>query len=288
MIRPAVTGSKLGLECERSKARTGSIIKDILKQLNTADVVIADLTDMNPNVFYELGVRHTLQNRTILITQNMDHVPFDLKPYGVIKYLNNGEGFNDFKIRIREILRHIYGEPDRPDNPVADFLIDRSILLSSQEKLVTTKKLTALLAEFSQNISTIDSLSGQIENNLELRKQDAQCKILIARLGNECTKLILTTGYISLSDDTLQLIQHTNTRISSINNMLDCCMQENLQSRAEKAIIPHLLSVKNSLIELLKKMSKIRKDYITDNYKEPYASTILLSDKNHYQFIEST
>ncbi|GAI24788.1 unnamed protein product [marine sediment metagenome] len=66
MIRPAVTGSRLSFTCERAKPRTGSFIRDILNELNTADVVIADLTDMNPNVYYELGVRHTLRNRTIL------------------------------------------------------------------------------------------------------------------------------------------------------------------------------------------------------------------------------
>ena len=54
MIKPAVTGSKLGFICERSRPRTGNLIRDILNELNRADVVIADLTDMNPNVFYEL------------------------------------------------------------------------------------------------------------------------------------------------------------------------------------------------------------------------------------------
>jgi len=56
MIKPAITGSKLGFTCERAKPRTGNLIRDILTKLNVADVVIADLTDRNPNVFYELGV----------------------------------------------------------------------------------------------------------------------------------------------------------------------------------------------------------------------------------------
>ena len=79
MIKPAITGSKLGFECERAKPRTGNFIRDILDGLNRADVVIADLTDRNPNVCYELGIRHTLKNRTILIAQNIDNVPSDLQ-----------------------------------------------------------------------------------------------------------------------------------------------------------------------------------------------------------------
>ena len=37
-------------------------------------MVLADLTDWNPNVFYELGVRHAMTNRTILVTQNLEEV----------------------------------------------------------------------------------------------------------------------------------------------------------------------------------------------------------------------
>ncbi len=58
---PAIAESRLGYECKRSSIRPGAFIKDILTQLNEADIVLADLTDMNPNVFYELGVRHTLK-----------------------------------------------------------------------------------------------------------------------------------------------------------------------------------------------------------------------------------
>ena len=117
VFKPAITGSRLGYECERSKIRTGAFIKDILTKLNQADVVLADLTDMNPNVFYELGVRHTLSNRTILVSEKMDFVPSDLKPYGVIIYDTTPQGVEDFKTKIRKILRDLRDDPDRADNP---------------------------------------------------------------------------------------------------------------------------------------------------------------------------
>jgi hypothetical protein len=65
--------------------------------LNQADVVLADLTDMNPNVFYELGVRHTLKNRTILVSQSWDDVPSDLRQYGVIIYNTTPKGVTEYK-----------------------------------------------------------------------------------------------------------------------------------------------------------------------------------------------
>jgi hypothetical protein len=73
IIRPAVDDLRIDGEpvfrCVRADfvTKTGSITRDLLGRLYRADTVIADLTDLNPNVFYELGVRHTLRARTILM-----------------------------------------------------------------------------------------------------------------------------------------------------------------------------------------------------------------------------
>src|ERR1035437_2086613 len=69
--------------------RGGAITKDILLALAQADLVVADLTDLNPNVFYELGVRHSLRGKgTVLIVDEVrtPDVPFDLGAYRVIKF----------------------------------------------------------------------------------------------------------------------------------------------------------------------------------------------------------
>ena len=79
-LKPAVEQAGLGYICKRSEARRGNVIADILQDLREAHVVIADLTDRNPNVYYELAVRHALQPRTILITRSRAQVPFDLIP----------------------------------------------------------------------------------------------------------------------------------------------------------------------------------------------------------------
>ena len=79
IIQPAVEDCGLGHECGRYEFRRANIIKDILQELNSAHVVIADLTDGNSNVLWELGVRHTLSKRTILIAQDKKFLPSDLK-----------------------------------------------------------------------------------------------------------------------------------------------------------------------------------------------------------------
>ena len=109
LIAPAITGSGLGYDCERSSILGGPFIKDILTNLFAADVVVADLTDRNPNVFYELGVRHTLRNRTILITQCLAHIPSDLAGYGAIEYNPEIQGSTTFKKDMKRLLREATG-----------------------------------------------------------------------------------------------------------------------------------------------------------------------------------
>ena len=63
-----------------------NIMQDIVTRIEQSHLIVADLTDNNPNVFYELGVAHTLGRPVILLAQNMDDVPFDLRAYRVLIY----------------------------------------------------------------------------------------------------------------------------------------------------------------------------------------------------------
>ncbi len=124
VIKPAVEGAtELGYECRRSTATRGNLVRGILEDLQSAHVVVADLTDRNANVFYELGVRHTLTDRTILIAQSKDDIPFDLQSYAYHVYdWRTEKGREGFSERLRELLKNVDQQPTRPDNPVSDFL----------------------------------------------------------------------------------------------------------------------------------------------------------------------
>jgi hypothetical protein len=55
------------------------ILDHIFNQINKADVIVADLTGRNPNVFYEVGYAHALGKTVLPLTQKADDIPFDLK-----------------------------------------------------------------------------------------------------------------------------------------------------------------------------------------------------------------
>jgi len=63
-----------------------SILQDIISSIVSCDLIVADLTGANPNVFYELGLAHGLKKPVILLTQDLSDIPFDLKPYRVLRY----------------------------------------------------------------------------------------------------------------------------------------------------------------------------------------------------------
>lgn len=291
IIKPAVEESGLGYECERSVAARENIIKGILDALNQANVVIADLTDNNPNVFYELGVRHTLTNRTILIAQGEEHIPFDLKPYPVAFYSESPAKITEFKADIKKKLKDIETNPERADNPVADFLQLRNIILLAYEKKENLKKLSALISEISFNIRTIDDLIDLVKSNRQARKADkkADKKVLYptVRFSHSCLDLLLSSSYVMLSEEFQSNVRWMSDIVVMLNSWLVLWADERFEEETEEKFEQELPGLKDSWIEILSNISEFRTDYTEENYIEPAAPIICLAKQEHEQYLKS-
>lgn len=77
-----------GAYCERVDEQifVENILERVYNQIAKADIIVSEMTGRNPNVFYETGYAHALNKRVILLTQNADDIPFDLKHYPHIVY----------------------------------------------------------------------------------------------------------------------------------------------------------------------------------------------------------
>lgn len=77
-----------GAYCERVDEQhfRESILQRIYNQIAKADVVVADMSGKNPNVFYEVGYAHALGKDVILLTQKAEDIPFDLKHHHHVVY----------------------------------------------------------------------------------------------------------------------------------------------------------------------------------------------------------
>lgn len=91
--------SNINMQCYRVDDlwNNSTIIQEIFELIYRSSIVIVDFTGKNSNVFYEVGIAHTLDKNVIPITQNMDDIPFDLRHHKVLKYLNNNEGLQELK-----------------------------------------------------------------------------------------------------------------------------------------------------------------------------------------------
>ncbi|HZG24016.1 MAG TPA: tetratricopeptide repeat-containing protein, partial [Chitinophagaceae bacterium] len=87
LIQPALKKAGIAGSTTAAIMEQGNIREDMFSLLLTADLVVADLSIHNANVFYELGIRHALRDkRTFLIRCSMDEIPFDLKTDRYLSY----------------------------------------------------------------------------------------------------------------------------------------------------------------------------------------------------------
>jgi hypothetical protein len=100
IIQPAC--SNFGITPVRSDqiATPGEITDQVFRHLRDDDVVIADVTGGNPNVMYELGLRHTVDKPTIQIGET-ERLPFDIHAIRTIRFQRTETGL----VEAREALR---------------------------------------------------------------------------------------------------------------------------------------------------------------------------------------
>jgi nucleoside 2-deoxyribosyltransferase len=98
----------LGWECQRADEmiHNRDIMCQVCQGIRQARFIIADLTDRNANVFYELGMAHALEKDVILLAQDVGDVPFDLRQMNIVEYATT----LPLRQRLTETLGTLMGE----------------------------------------------------------------------------------------------------------------------------------------------------------------------------------
>jgi hypothetical protein len=165
------TISNLGYEVKRADdyQKSGSITKEIILHLAQSDLVIADLTSLNANVFYELGVRHALRGTgTIMILDEKETtIPFDITTYRVIKFRSDMEGIGTLSTELHSyVIDFEAGTTDSRDSLVHDHLpsLPKDVLSAAdgtqegelrKQFQVLKKQLQAYIDKYGQHSSEI-------------------------------------------------------------------------------------------------------------------------------------
>jgi len=147
-----------------------NILKDIVKSIFSADLVIADLTSLNPNVFYELGLAHSFNKDVILLTQDVDELPFDLRSYRVLPYSMHFKEFTEKMNSLKRIVDETIGGTCLYSNPVSDFVEIDSIASPRNGSYEINQQSTEIKPQLedvneNQDIGYLDAIT-EIETSL--------------------------------------------------------------------------------------------------------------------------
>lgn len=142
---------------EVDRAMPGSITKRIIQSLANSDIVIADITGRNPNVFLELGIRYALcPSNTILLRQEVAEIPFDISNFKVISY----DKFKpeDASIKIAEYIVNSQNNINI-DSPVFDAIEKLEVYgegIKSTNLLTNESSITMRWSEIMERINSLN------------------------------------------------------------------------------------------------------------------------------------
>jgi hypothetical protein len=123
LIKEAILKANPYLEVVRADdvSGPGVISTDILTRIMHSNIVVADVTFPNPNVFYELGLRHVCKPGTIIIRdKHGPSIPFDIAHLRYIEYENTPTGLKALSERLKQYFDFLDKNPDKPDNQLLE------------------------------------------------------------------------------------------------------------------------------------------------------------------------
>ena len=144
-----------------------SITNTIVEYLNTADLVIADLSDHNPNAFYEIGYRSALKKPIIHLKNKETSIPFDISSIRTFDYdLTDLDAVEELKQRLNQTI--------------ATFNFDSSIN-ENNENSDNDYINSQVLQELFKIHDGIEEIKKQISNN---RSDTAAVSVLADKLAD--------------------------------------------------------------------------------------------------------
>ncbi len=134
----------------------GSISDQIIQEIYSSDLVIANLTDLNPNVMYELAFRHACGKTVIHICDDKTDLPFDIKMQRTIFYSNDIMGAYELKSKLISMLNSIGNSTDDKKNPIYNGLKMYGIneLIQNPETTDFQKDVLTMLSDLTQKVNT--------------------------------------------------------------------------------------------------------------------------------------
>lgn len=189
-----------------------NILSDIIAGIVSSDLIVADLTGANPNVYYELGIAHALNKKVILLTQDIDELPFDLRSYRVVSYSVHFAKMNQAKQELYELASEAIKGNLPFGNPVKDFCGTKQ---HSGESLMCN-------SDMHEEDSEVDY--GLLDYRVKLEDGFEELGQIVTEVGSKLENEV--TPQISKSGEKLNSGKYTTKQQRNIVKDLACHLQE--------------------------------------------------------------
>jgi hypothetical protein len=156
LIKPVI--EKHGYSAVRADdiPKPGVITTQIIGHLLNDHLVIADLSGRNPNVFYELAVRHMIQKPTIQIIQKGDQIPFDVSTQRTISFDNSDwDSLEEAKKELENQIIAVEKDPTLVDSPILTAINLQSLKGSQNPEQTAIASIQSTLSDLAFEIREI-------------------------------------------------------------------------------------------------------------------------------------
>ena len=162
----------------------GSITAQVIKHLLNADLVIANLSELNPNVMYELAVRHAKRLPVVTVVQNGTILPFDIATERTIFFENDMSGVLELHSKLQKAVNEAMIEAE-PDNPI--YRVIKSQLIQEVASAKNDDVQSYILNRLEEMSSQMNRIYTRIRENdsFEIIPKYASTEFFIDTNGSE-------------------------------------------------------------------------------------------------------
>ena len=251
IIKPILEELGYGVIVPHEMDDAGSITNQIIQHIVNDEMVVANLTGLNPNVMYELAIRHSFAKPVVCVIENGTKLPFDISADRAVFYENSIGGAGELKKNFQSAVKAVNSQ-DSVDNPVVRAIGNK----------VSEDKDSAI--EDNKHIAKWTNYMNEANNKFSFC-QRARALVFYFSALNELTECSNQEAYTDLIQDTVNKIlrllvnMEKDGKLRIIENSLPGCAL--ILKKAQMADTDKL-----RILDYLQRASTVPKEF--DEFKE--------------------